>query len=124
MYKEIPLSKTFSISHKSARIEFLFSAWDMSGLNLGCPGRAIFGPYNNKKFLGAKSDDGETVVFKDCEKIEKIATSSVKSALLTCSKNFSHRGVKWATWKLGSRILGASSSMGFFAQNPGFENVF
>ena len=124
MYKEKPLSKIFSISHKSARIGFLFSAWVRSGLNLGCPGRAIFDPYN-KIFFGEQNPTiARLSFFKDCEKIEKIATSSAKSALLTCSKNFSHRGVKWATWKVGSQILGASSSMGFLAQNPGFGSDF
>ena len=53
-----------------------------------------------------------------------IATSSANWALLICSENSSYRGVKWHTWKVGSQILRASSSMGFSAQNPGFENIF
>ena len=53
-----------------------------------------------------------------------IATSTANWGVLICSEIFSHRGVKWRTWKVGSRILRESSSMGFSAQNPGFETVF
>ena len=124
MYKEKPLSKTFSISHKSARIGFLFSAWVRSGLNLGCPGRAIFGPYNKNFFLGAKSDDCETVVFQRLRKNRKnryfeceIGPPDLLQKLLTPRCKMGH---------LESRVSnsGGIFEYGIFGPKPGIWKWF